>query len=309
MKRLTRLLAMLMFLCALSLNTFAADSDYAQTKYPIMLVHGLFGFDQALGVDYFYGVAAALQREGAQIYVAEVSAANTNEERGEQLLTQVNQVLAITGADKINLIGHSQGAPTVRYVAGVSPELVASVTTVGGVNQGSIVADIINNELPAGSVSEEVAVAVAKGVAGLIELASGGKNLPQDPIGALKSLTTSGMNAFNANFPAGLPTTSCGEGSYVANGIHFYSWSGNRHLTNVLDLSDPFMGLTGLAYGSPSDGLVGTCASHLGQVIKDNYSMNHLDEVNQLFGLVDVFEVNPVTLYVQHANRLKNAGL
>lgn len=308
MKRLAILLAALILLCT-PLSTFAAHRGYAETKYPIMLVHGLFGFDQALGVDYFYGIAAALQKRGAQVYIAKVSSVNTNEERGEQLLAQVNQVLAITGATKTNLIGHSQGAPTIRYVAGVAPELVASVTTVGGVNQGSVVADIINNEVPPGSISQEVAVAIAKGVVGLIELASGGRNLPQNPLGALKSLTTSGMNIFNQNFPAGLPTTPCGEGPSVVNGIRFYSWSGSSLFTNISDVSDQFLALTGLAYASLSDGLVGTCASHLGKVIKDNYRMNHLDEVNQLMGLVDVFEVNPVTLYVQHANRLKKAGL
>jgi triacylglycerol lipase len=36
--------------------------------------------------------------------------------------------------------------------------------------------------------------------------------------------------------------------------------------------------------------------------------MNHLDEVNQLFGLVSIFETNPVSVYRQQANRLKTAG-
>jgi triacylglycerol esterase/lipase EstA (alpha/beta hydrolase family) len=36
---------------------------------------------------------------------------------------------------------------------------------------------------------------------------------------------------------------------------------------------------------------------------------NHLDEVNQLVGLRDWFSADPVTLYRQHANRLKNLGL
>ncbi|MEE3388915.1 MAG: lipase, partial [Pseudomonadota bacterium] len=48
---------------------------------------------------------------------------------------------------------------------------------------------------------------------------------------------------------------------------------------------------------------------HLGKVIRDNYRMNHLDEVNQLFGLTDLFETDPVVVFRHHANRLKNAGL
>jgi triacylglycerol lipase len=37
--------------------------------------------------------------------------------------------------------------------------------------------------------------------------------------------------------------------------------------------------------------------------------MNHLDEVNQILGLVSIFESNPKTVFRAHANRLKNAGL
>ncbi|MEM8996950.1 MAG: lipase, partial [Acidobacteriota bacterium] len=75
------------------------------------------------------------------------------------------------------------------------------------------------------------------------------------------------------------------------------------------DVSDPALGLASLFYSEPNDGLVGRCSSRLGDVIRDNYRMNHLDEVNQVFGLVYWFESNPKTVFRAHANRLKNAGL
>jgi triacylglycerol lipase len=65
-----------------------AQSGYTKTKYPIVLVHGLFGFDSFLGLDYFYGIPSALTRDGAKVYVAQVSAAHSTEVRGEQLLAQ-----------------------------------------------------------------------------------------------------------------------------------------------------------------------------------------------------------------------------
>ena len=37
--------------------------------------------------------------------------------------------------------------------------------------------------------------------------------------------------------------------------------------------------------------------------------MNHLDVVNQVLGLTSIFDVNPVSIYRTHANRLRNAGL
>ena len=77
-----------------------------------------------------------------------------------------------------------------------------------------------------------------------------------------------------------------------------------------LDPIDALTTITGLAFaGKPSDGLVGTCSSHLGLVIRDNYYQNHFDEVNQAFGLISLFTTHPPTLFKNHANRLKNAAL
>ena len=106
-----------------------------------------------------------------------------------------------------------------------------------------------------------------------------------------------------------MPATACGEGAAVVNGIRYYSWSGTGILTNALDVSDAALALTSLFYAEANDGLVGRCSSHLGTVIRDNYFQNHLDEVNQVLGLVSIFESNPTTLFRSHANRLKNAGL
>lgn len=72
------------------------------------------------------------------MYVAAVSAANNSELRGEQLLLVVQQILAFTGAQKVKLIGHSQGTQTIRYVASIRPDLVTSVTSVGGANWGRL---------------------------------------------------------------------------------------------------------------------------------------------------------------------------
>ncbi|BCL72976.1 lactonizing lipase [Vibrio nigripulchritudo] len=288
----------------------ATQTGYTQTHYPIVLVHGLFGFDKLAGVDYFFGVPQALTRSGASVYVAQVSATNSSEARGEQLLAQVESVLAVTGASKVNLIGHSHGSPTSRYVASVRPDIVASVTSVGGVNKGSTIADIVRGTVPPGSVSEDLAVKMAQGLSTLIGVLSGGSALPQDPLASLRSLTTKGSLKFNRHYPEGVPTSKCGNGQKRAsNGVYYYSWSGTSTVTNVLDPSDAVMGVLGLAFSEPNDGLVGRCSSHLGQVIRDNYKMNHLDEVNGLLGIHHLFETDPVTIYRQHANRLKNQGL
>ena len=289
-------------------DSWFQPSTYTKTKYPIVLAHGLLGFDQLLGVDYWYKIPQDLRSDGATVYVTQVSNTNYTEVRGEQLISQIENILAVSGASKVNLIGHSHGGPTIRYVASVRPDLVASVTTVAGVNKGSNAADFLR-QIPEGSALEGLALSIFNSFSSLLDFLSGGGYTP-DALGALTALTTEGALAFNAQHPQGIPTSACGEGAYVVNGVRYYSWSGGSPLTNVLDVSDAAMGLTALTFGfENNDGLVGTCDSHLGQVIRDDYRMNHLDEVNQVLGLHHLFETDPITTYRNHANRLKNAGL
>lgn len=284
------------------------QSTYTKTKYPIVLAHGLLGFDEILGVEYWYKIPADLRSDGATVYVTQVSNTNSTEVRGEQLIAQIENIVAVSGKGKVNLIGHSHGGPTIRYVASMRPDLVASVTTVAGVNKGSNTADFLR-QIPEGSALEGIALSLVNGLSSVLDFLSGGGYTP-DALGALTSLSTAGSLAFNERHPQGIPTTACGEGAYSVNGIRYYSWSGGSVLTNVLDISDPVLGIASIPFGSENnDGLVGTCDSHLGQVIRDNYAMNHLDEVNLLFGLSNLFETDPITTYRNHANRLKNAGL
>ena len=300
--------AVLMVMSVVPAQSWAAG--YTETKYPIVLTHGLFGFDNIGPVEYFYGISWALRVDGAKVYTTQVSAANSTEVRGEQLLTQVKQILAATGAAKVNLIGHSHGGPTARYVASVRPDLVASVTSVDGVNKGSKVADVLLGVAPAGSFSNSVLTSITNGLATIISFLSGNPTLPQSSLGAINSLSTAGSLKFNAAHPEGVPTTACGEGAYQARGVSYFSWSGAQPYTNVFDIIDPALALTSLAFqGAKNDGLVSSCSSHLGRVIRDDYAMNHLDAVNQTIGLVNIFETNPVTLFRQQANRLRNLGL
>ena len=315
--RTRRVIALSLGLALLSLVVAPRTADawcfwncsYTKTKHPIVLAHGLGGFDSLFGVvDYWYGIEGALEDGGAKVYVTTVSQLNATEVRGEQLLAQVQQILAITGKSKVNLIGHSHGGLDVRYVASVRPDLVASVSTVASPHKGAALADFLRANVQGGSFSEDVLGFFANSLGVVLGLLTGSSN-PQDAVAALDALTTSGLAAFNASHPQGVPASACGQGASSVNGVRYYSWSGTGLLTNLLDVSDAPLALTSLFYPEANDGLVGRCSSHLGQVIRDDYFQNHLDEVNQILGLVSIFESNPKTVFRAHANRLKNAGL
>ena len=298
-----------LFAAALMLvSGLAAADTYTQTKYPIVLAPGVLGFDKVLGIEYFYGIPSALGSGGAKVYVTSASALNTSEARGEQLLSQVQSILAISGAQKVNLIGHSHGGFSARYVAAAIPTRVASITAIGSPMKGTPVADLIAQFIANPAIGGIVGT-IGNAFSTLLDTLAG-TSYNEDFNGAMASLSTTGAAAFNAKFPAGVPTTSCGEGAYTANGQRFYSMGGTSVLTNVFDPLDVFFGVTSLAFGgSANDGLVGKCSNHFGQVLRDNYPWNHGDEVNHLFGLRGLFTPDPKSVYRDQANRLKTAGL
>lgn len=299
----------LALLLALASSAQAADT-YTKTKYPIVLVHGMAGFDNLLGVyDYFYGLPSELRSGGAKVYVVDLSAVNSTELRGEQLVEQLDDLRALTGAAKFNLIGHSQGGLTARYAASVRPDLVASVTTIGTPHRGSAVADAINSGAPEGTPQHDLLAAFFDAVGLFVAFLSDNAN-PQDSLAALGSLTSSGAVTFNARHPAGAPTSSCGAGPASANGIRYYSMGGTAVATNFFDSSDALLISSSVFFGfTANDGLVSECSSKWGTVTRSNYPWNHLDEVNQIAGLRGLFTPSPASVYRAQANRLKSAGL
>ena len=207
-------------------------------------------------------------------------------------LQQIEFIASSTGAGKVNLIGHSEGGLDARYVMAVRPDLVASLTTVATPHLGAELADFLADNIDAGGFNGAVLSALGNSLGTIIDLLTGTTS-PQDALGAVRSLSAAGAADFNQRFPAGLAATRCGATPTSASGIPLYSWAGSSKLTNLLDVSDPALGIASLFYSEANDGLVGRCSSHFGKVLRDDYRMNHLDEVNQLFGLVSIFESSP----------------
>jgi triacylglycerol lipase len=278
--------------------TSTPTSTYAATKYPIVLVHGFMGFKDILGVDYFYQVPDNLRKSGAKVYVAAVSEVNSSSVRGEQLLKQMRAWAAADGVKKFNLIGHSQGGPTSRYVAGVAPDLVASVTTVGS---PSVITDAQASE---GGINQVVTnyASIVQSFGTFVAWISGHQDLPQD-VSALKIKEE--LDDYAVRFPAGMPTRYCGEGANKVKDIYYFSVAGQGVKTNAWDVSDLAM----VSASEPSDGAVIACGAHFGKVIRDDFPWNHIDEMNHVFGLIGKGAPDPVQFYVGQANRLKLLGL
>ena len=291
------------------------QSTYAKTKYPIVFAHGMFGFTRigldAIGIDYWYQILPDLTRNGANTWAARMSPLNSSEVRGEQYIQQLEEVMAISGAQKLNLIGHSHGANAVRYAAGVMPEHVASVITVAGANRGTIAAtDVLKVAAKTGT--SELLNILISAFGGVIVWAQGldPKTYPHNAFAAGESTSIEGTAIFNQKFPIGIPSTACGDGAHSENGIQLYSMTGNTSSTNVLDPLDYVMSALdkiSVYKSGKNDGIVSVCSSKFGKTIRDNYHWNHVDEINQTLGIRGIFSQDPVSVYRQHANRLKLA--
>jgi pimeloyl-ACP methyl ester carboxylesterase len=112
-------------------------------RYPIVLVHGLFGFDTLrfgpFFLKYFVGVAEHLREQGMQVLVTETTPFASFEERATQLKEQIDAV----GWEKFNIISHSAGGLDSRYAIsrlGMA-DRVASLTTVSSPHHGVWYAD------------------------------------------------------------------------------------------------------------------------------------------------------------------------
>jgi triacylglycerol lipase len=289
-----------------------ATADYAKTKYPLLMVHGWLGWsrigNETFKIDYWYQILPDMARNGATVFAAQLSPAHRTEFRGEQLIAQVEEVMAITGKSKVNLIGHSHGGPTVRYVAATKPEYVASITGVAGTFRGSKVADDIQNNRLSRTAFNIIGDYI---IAPLITWAQTQPDMPVDFDASMASLTETASADFNRRFPTTALAENCSSsGAKVDRGIYYYSWTGVAQTTNLLDIDTILMQLAPLSYGNwDNDGMVARCSTHIGQVIRDNYQLNHTDLANMMFGLTGLFAPDPVALYRQHANRLKLQGL
>lgn len=318
--------------------------DYTKTKYPIVLVPGVMGWDTILGFeDYFYGIEFALERSswGQKTHLIALVAWQETEARGIDLKNKIENLCAQYGYEKVNLIAHSHGATTSRVAMSMIPDKIASLTTIAGPHYGTPFAEAAT-DMPDWLV--QLATMGIDITGDLTALLSGHTEFigQQDTNAVLNDFTQDGISQFNSRFPcAGVPSGgSYNTGMYGAdadtyhgayagdglgnelstsdpNAIRYYSWTGNigsKAVTNILDLGDAVMLVTNAfnkmaGYYGDADAFIPVSSSHFGQVINDNYYWNHLDETNQLMGLLGPLAPLPTVVFRQHANRLKNAGL
>lgn len=111
-------------------------------RYPILLAHGL-GFRDDGPIGYWGRIPRAIETAGGAVFLAGTDSNGSVAENGAVLLRRIDEVLAETGAEKVNIIAHSKGGLDSRYAISTlgAGDRVASLTTLATPHHGSKTVD------------------------------------------------------------------------------------------------------------------------------------------------------------------------
>lgn len=263
-----------------------------ETKYPILLVHGVF-FRDSNYLNYWGRIPKELTENGATIFYGNHQSAASVEDSAKELTERIKKILDETGCEKLNIIAHSKGGLDCRYAISMlgADKYVASLTTINTPHRGCEFADYLLSKIPTG---KQQAIAKAYNTA----LQKLGDENP-DFLAAVCDLTASSCNARN-DYVLDKPEVyyqSIGSKLNAANGGRF-PLNFTYHLVNHFD--------------GFNDGLVGELSFPWG----NNYTML---TVNGKRGIShgDVIDMNRENFrdfdvrefYVELVNSLKKKGL
>ena len=272
-------------------NLKAAGLESAVTRYPIVLHHGLLGFDQILGYEYFYKIPELLRSHGVIVETTRVPPINTIARRAHVLAAEIDRILDLTKAAKINVIAHSMGGLDVRYLISSMGygDRIASVTTLSTPHRGSPIADVL---LPLVGRSHEgglhpirdAGAALLLGPSGLSGLAAAESatvsvddGVAVDIPGVVSNLSTAFLTRFDQE-QADDPR------------VYYQSWSAQAQAVDVwhANPADPLLAITYAfihSVAGENDGLVSVESARHG-FDHGVVPASHVNIINQIGGMV-----------------------
>jgi triacylglycerol lipase len=128
----------------------ALETTCRRAPYPIILAHGMAGWERIGPINYFFQVAADLRARGETVIESQVPPFASSAKRAAYLAGFVDEALSDSGACKVNIIAHSQGGLDARYLISSMGygDRVGALMTVSTPHRGSPVADVALGLLP-----------------------------------------------------------------------------------------------------------------------------------------------------------------
>lgn len=120
-----------------------------ETKYPILMVHGVF-FRDFNYFNYWGRIPEALSRNGARIFYGNHQSAASVKDSALELAERIKEIVRTTGCEKVNIIAHSKGGLDCRYAVSKldAAPYVASLTTINTPHRGCEFADYLLGKIP-----------------------------------------------------------------------------------------------------------------------------------------------------------------
>lgn len=137
------------------------NPHYRPTKFPIILCHGLFGYNKLgpsslprLQVHYWRGILEALKDLGCDVYAPKVGTTSSLKTRANELKLFLDHLSKERGYTQFNLVAHSMGGLDSRYMISHLPSSqynIASLTTIATPHRGSSFMDFLRENTGLGS--------------------------------------------------------------------------------------------------------------------------------------------------------------
>lgn len=176
------------------LDQIRAKSRICETRYPLLLVHGVF-FRDFRFFNYWGRIPFALKQNGATLYYGSQQSAASVADCGKELAKRIQDIVSQTGCQKVNIIAHSKGGLDSRYAitACEMAPYVASLTTINTPHRGCIFADYLLHKIP-----EKIQKSVARKYNAALK--KFGDSNP-DFLSAVRDLTASACEQINEKLP------------------------------------------------------------------------------------------------------------
>lgn len=267
------------------------DERICETKYPILMVHGVFFRDYRY-LNYWGRIPKELEQNGATLFYGEQQSAASVEECGKELADRILEICKEYGCEKVNIIAHSKGGLDSRYALNIPgiKEHVASLTTINTPHRGCEFADYLLSKIP-----QSQQDGIAKAYNGTLKRL--GDHDP-DFIEAVTDLTATACKKRNEVLPdvEGVYYQSVGSKLNMAGGGRF-PLNFSYHLVNAFD--------------GANDGLVGEKSFKWGEnyqflTVTGKRGISHGDIIDLNHENFEGFDVRE--FYVELVSKLKNMG-
>ena len=275
----------------INLNKSRMSKQICATKYPILLVHGVF-FRDSKYFNYWGRIPKELESNGSKIYYGNHQSASSVADSAAELSARIEEIIKTTGCEKVNIIAHSKGGLDCRYAISKlnMDKYVASLTTINTPHRGCGFADYLLN-----NVSPDTKNSVATKYNNTLKH-FGDKN--PDFLAAISCLTEEYCKKFNEEIKNSPSVYYSSVGSKL-----------NRCLNGKFPLN--FSYLLVKRFDGDNDGLVSEKSFRWGNdyqfiTVKGKRGVSHGDMIDLNRENIDEFDVRE--FYVQLVSKLKKMG-